>query len=117
MFENRNQPLISRRRFAARVAFYLGIAFAIDALAVAIGAIGFHLLEGMNWLVASVNGAMVITGNGLISQLRTPGGRLFSIFEAFFGVLAFVSVAGVILAPVLHRLMHTFHLDVPGEPR
>jgi hypothetical protein len=114
MFEHRNQPLISRRRFAFRVAICLGVGIAIDATAIAVGAIGFHLLEGMNWLIAGVNAAMMITGNGMVSHLHTAGGKWFSIFDALFGVLAFISVASVILAPVLHRLLHTFHLEVRG---
>lgn len=117
MFERRSEPLISRRRFAIRVGFCICIAILIDALAVVLGAIGFHLLEGMNWLTSFLNGAMVITGNGLVTQLHTEGGRLFSIFDALFGVLAFVSVAGVVLAPVLHRLLHSFNLVVKSEPR
>jgi hypothetical protein len=116
MFENRNQPLVSRRRFAFRVAICLGIAVAIDATALGTGAIGFHALEGMDWLLACVNAAMVITGNGMVSQLHTAAGRLFSIFDVLFGVLAFISVIGVILAPVFHRILHTFHLEVPNKP-
>lgn len=116
MFEGRNQPLISRRRFIYRVVASIGIAIAIDAVAVAAGAIGYHTLEGMNWLLATANAAMVITGNGLVSNLHTPGGELFSIFDALFGVMAFISVAGVLLTPVLHRLSHAFHLEVRDKP-
>lgn len=112
MFERRQEPLASRRRFAVRVAQCLGVAVAIDVLAVAMGAVGYHCLERLDWLTACVNAAMVITGNGLISSLHTPGGRLFAIFDAVVGVLAFISVAGVLLAPVFHRLLHSFHLEV-----
>lgn len=114
MFERRQEPLVSRRRFAVRVAECLGIAVTMDVLAVAIGAVGYHCLERLDWLTACANAAMVITGNGLITTLRTPGGKIFSIFDAVIGVLAFISVAGVILAPVFHRLLHSFHLEV-GE--
>ncbi len=110
MFESRDQPLISRRRFAKRFAIAVAMALAIDSAAVAFGAIGYHSLEGMDWLKASVNASMVITGNGLVSRLHTTGGMIFSIFDAIIGVLAFVLVSGLLLGPVFHRVLHAFHI-------
>lgn len=112
MFEHRSEPLIPMGRFALRVIKALVIAAAIDALALAVGTVGFHETEGWSWLMACVNAAMIITGNGLITQLHTNGGRIFSILDALFGVLAFVSVAGVVLAPIFHRILHAFHLEI-----
>jgi len=112
MFEHRRQPLASRRRFAVRVAACLGVAAGIDVLAVVIGTVGYHCLEGLDWLTACVNAAMVISGDGLINPPLTSGGKVFSIFDALVGVITFVLMAGVVLAPVVHRLLHSFHLDV-----
>ena len=116
MFERSNEPLISRRRFAFRVAVSLAIAFAIDAIALAIGTVGYHSLAGIGWLDACVDAAMVITGNGLVTHPATAAGKLFSIADALFGVMAFITVTGVVLAPVFHRLLHSFHLEVRDEP-
>jgi hypothetical protein len=112
MFEHRGQPLLSRRRFAARILASLAIGVAIDSIAVGVGAIGYHWLEGLGWLDACLDGAMIITGNGLSNSLHTAGGKFFAIFDALFGVMAFISVAGVLLAPIVHRLLHAFHLEV-----
>lgn len=115
MFEHRRQPLASRRKFVARVAACLGIAVGIDALAVVIGTAGYHHLEKQGWLTACANAAMVISGDGLMNPPVTSAGKVFSIFDALVGVIAFVLMAGVVLAPVVHRLLHSFHLDVGSE--
>jgi hypothetical protein len=115
MFEHRDEPVISRRRFAFRVAASLGIGVAINALAIVIGAVGYHALEGIDWLTACVNAAMVVTGNGLVTQLHTSGGKVFSIVDAILGVLVFMLVASVVLAPVIHRLLHRFHRVVQDK--
>jgi hypothetical protein len=115
MFERRREPLISRRRFAYRLAASLAIAFAIDAIVLAIGTVGYHRLAGIGWLDASVDAVMVITGNGLVTRPATAAGKLFSIADALFGVMAFIIVTGVVLAPVFHRLLHSFHLEVRDE--
>ena len=115
MFEKHGQPLISRRKFAARVVAGLAIGLGIDLLAVVVGAAGYHSIEGMSWLDGFVNAAMVITGNGPITPLQTSGGKVFLIFDALLGALAFITVAGVMLAPIFHRLLHAFHLEVDGK--
>ena len=112
MFERHDQPLLSRRRFAVRVIAGLAIGFGIDLFAVMVGATGYRLLERSSWIDALVTAAMVITGNGPLVTPLTFGGKVFLIFDALLGALAFVTVAGVILAPIFHRLLHAFHIEV-----
>jgi hypothetical protein len=112
MFERRHEPLLPRSRFALRVLGFLAAAAAIDCLAVAVGAVGYRALEGFSWLDAVANAAMVITGNGPINELRTPGGRIFATFDALLGEAVYVVVVGVLLTPVFHRFLHWFHLKV-----
>ncbi len=109
MFERLHEPLLSRSRFALRMAKFLAAAALIDCLAVAMGAVGYRSLEGLSWLDAIVNAAMVMTGNGPMNELRTPGGRLFAAFDALAGEAAYVLVVTVLLTPLVHRLLHVFH--------
>lgn len=112
MFERRNEALISRRRFLIRVMKGILLGLLIDGTTVLFGALGYHEIEGMGWLTGFVNAVMVITGNGLVFPVRTQAGKIFSMFDALVGVLVFISVAGVLLAPIFHRILHTFHLEV-----
>lgn len=112
MFERLDQPLISRRRFAIRVMKGLLVVLVADGVALLAGTFGYHELAGIGWLSACLNAAMVITGNGLVVPVTSESGRIFAIFDALFGVLVFITVAGAVLAPIFHRILHTFHLEV-----
>lgn len=112
MFERHDQPLVSRRRFAVRVIAALAIGLGIDLSAVMIGAAGYRLLERLSWIDALTMAVLVSTGNGPLVTPHTFGSKVFLIFDALVGVLVFVTVAGVILAPIFHRLLHAFHIEV-----
>ncbi len=109
MFEGADRPLLSRRRFAARMAAFSFAALIVDGVALAAGAAGYHFVEGRDWLDASLNAALVMTGNGALYPPRTAGGKLFTICDALGGVIVFAAVIGVLLVPVFHRMLHGLH--------
>jgi Ion channel len=109
MFEDAHWPLLSTSRFAARMMVLLIVAVCIDGVALAVGAISYHSLEGLDWMDASLNAALVMTGNGPVHPPHTPGGKLFSVFYAMLGVILFTAVIGVFLIPMFHRMLHGFH--------
>ncbi len=115
MFERPHEPLLAKSRFALRVAKFLAAAALIDLAAVALGAVGYRSLEGVSWLDAVVDAAMVMTGNGPINHLRTAAGKLFAVFDALAGQAVYVLVIAMFLAPVVHRLLHSFHLKAPKQ--
>jgi uncharacterized membrane protein len=80
--------------------------------ALAIGAIGYHELNGLPWLDATLNAAMILTGMGPVDRLTTPEAKLFAIVYALFGGVFFLSMVAVLLAPVAQHLLHRFHLEL-----
>jgi hypothetical protein len=115
MFERRHEPLLSRSYFALRVVGFFVAAMLLDCLVVALGAVGYRCFEGMSWVDAAIDSAMVITGNGPIVELKTSGGRIFAALDALAGAGMYVIVAGVLLMPIFHRLLHYFHMDIPQK--
>lgn len=111
MYEHRHQPLLSRRRFVDRVKSHVLGALALLLLTLAIGMAGYHWLEDQPWIEAYLNASMILGGMGPVAELHTAGGKLFAGTYALFAGLVFVLAIGVVLAPVLHRAMHRFHLD------
>ena len=111
MFEHRSKPLLPRRQFYARLARGAGIGLLVIAFALGIGMIGYRTFEPMSWVDAFVNAAMILSGMGPVSSLQTDGGKIFAGCYALFSGLMFITVTGIVLAPVAHRALHKFHLE------
>lgn len=71
---------------------------------------GYHHFEGMEWIDAFVNAAMILSGMGPLTPLQTWGGKLFAGIYALYSGLALIFATGIIFAPIVHRLFHRFHL-------
>ncbi|MEO5823989.1 MAG: hypothetical protein ABIT71_26075, partial [Vicinamibacteraceae bacterium] len=80
--------------------------------ALAIGAVGYHHLDGLPWLDAALNAAMILTGMGPVDRLVTPEAKVFAIVYALFGGVFFLSMVAVLLAPLAQHLLHRFHLEL-----
>jgi len=112
MFEHRSKPLLSRREFYRRMARCAVVALLVIAAALAIGMIGYRVFESMSWLDAFLNAAMILSGMGPVSTLQTDAGKIFAGCYALFSGLAFITSLGIIFAPIFHRFLHKFHLEV-----
>jgi hypothetical protein len=110
-FERRSQPVITPHRFLIRLAHSGIIALVLIVISLFVGMVGYHVLEGVGWLDAFLNASMLLGGMGPVNIPITPGGKLFAGLYALYCGLAVILVAGVILAPVAHRILHTFHVE------
>lgn len=109
--ESKRQPLLSRRAFAGRLAASFGVAAAFIAVSLLAGMAGYHYLEGMAWIDAYANASMILSGMGPLDPPKTWGGKLFSGTYALYSGLAVILAAGILFTPVVHRMLHQFHLD------
>lgn len=114
MYEHRHQPLLPHPRFVDRVTSHVVGALALLLFTLAVGMAGYHWLENQPWIDAYLNASMILGGMGPVAELHTAGGKLFAGTYALFAGLVFVLAIGVVLAPVLHRAMHRFHLNEKG---
>ena len=85
------------------------------AASLAIGMIGYHELERLNWIDAFLNAAMLLGGMGPVAVPTTTGGKLFAGLYALYCGLVLILVAGILLAPVAHRILHKFHARTPAS--
>lgn len=116
-FERRSAPLLPPALFIRRVALSVLIGLSLLAIALLAGMLGYHLTEHMSWLDAFANAAMILSGMGPLAPIQTNAGKLFAGCYALFSGLAFITIAGVVLGPFIHRLFHRFLLpdDPPDE--
>ena len=110
-FEHHSQPLISQSAFLRRVGRYAIAALLLVAVSWLIGILGYHFLAKLGWLDSLLNAAMILGGMGPVDKVNTVPGKLFASFYALFSGLIFLVSAGVLIAPVFHRLLHSFHLE------
>jgi hypothetical protein len=110
-FEHRAQPVIPPHQFLVRLARSGVIALALVAVSLAIGMVCYHLLEGLGWMDAFLNAAMLLGGMGPVNPPLTWGGKLFAGLYALYCGLVVIFIAGIILAPVAHRILHRFHME------
>ncbi|MFI0434752.1 MAG: hypothetical protein ACH350_03355 [Parachlamydiaceae bacterium] len=110
MFENKNAPLPHIKIFALRVMLSLLIALFLIMIALGCGMLGYHHFEGMVWIDAFVNAAMILSGMGPVGSLQKFEGKLFAGLYALFSGLVFILIMGIIITPIAHRFFHQFHL-------
>ena len=111
MFEHKSQPLLSQSAFLGRMALSVVSAGIVILASLGIGMAGYRLLEGLSWMDSFLNAAMLLGGMGPVNTPVTPPGKLFAGIYALYCGLVVILVAGIVLAPVAHRLLHKFHLE------
>jgi len=112
MFEHRLEPLLPRFRFFLRMIRSVSIALGLVTGALGVGTVGYHHFEGLCWLDAFVDASMILSGMGPVSDLHTAAGKLFAGIYALLSGFLFLTVAGILFAPALHRMIHRFHLEL-----
>ena len=111
MFEHRNEPLLPRRHYYRRLVRHGTIAAGVLLGGLLTGMTGYHCLEGQGWTDAFANAAMILSGMGPLDPIKTAAGRIFAGIYAIFSGVAFLTTVGILLAPVVHRGLHRFHLE------
>ena len=76
-----------------------------------VGMAGYGYCERLPWLDAFLNAAMLLGGMGPVEDPQTAGGKLFAGLYALYAGVVFLVSTAIILAPVVHRLLHKFHWE------
>jgi hypothetical protein len=122
-FERRDQSLLSRPLFIRRMVRWAIVAGVVLIGSLALGVCGYHFIEGLPWIDALLNASMILGGMGPVDPIHTRAGKLFASFYALYSGLAIISIAGLMIAPAFHRMLHKFHLEAraagtdPKEPK
>ncbi len=115
MFEHRTKPLISKRQFYWRIFLFILLASGLIFFSLLIGILGYHFFERLSWLDSLLNASMILGGMGPVNPVQTNAGKLFASFYALFSGLVLLVAVGVIFAPIFHRFLHKFHLDIEED--
>jgi hypothetical protein len=113
--ESKDQPLLSRSAFAKRLAKSFAAASLLVGVSLAAGMAGYHYFENLEWIDAFADASMILSGMGPLTQPKTWGGKLFAGLYALYSGLALLGATTIILAPIVHRLLHHFHMESSGK--
>jgi len=91
------------------VLLHFAAALALLLVSLALGMAGYQHYEQLPWRDAFLNSAMLLGGMGPVNAPRTDGGKVFAGLYALYAGLVFLVAAGLIFAPVVHRILHKFH--------
>jgi hypothetical protein len=89
----------------------LVFALGLILLALVIGIAGYHSIAGFNWIDSLLEASMILGGMGPIKELPSDTAKVFASIYALFSGIIFIGVMGIVLSPVVHRIMHKFHVD------
>ena len=111
IYERLTEPPISRRRFLQRL-----FSHAVGATPLVVGSLllgmgGYSYFEHLAWRDAFLNAAMLLGGMGPVDAPHSDGGKVFAGLYALYAGLVFLVVAGLMLAPIAHRVLHKFHWE------
>jgi hypothetical protein len=115
MYESYRQPLLSRRAFAARVLRHIGVAVVLLGGSLVLGVLGYMVLGRLDPVDAFLNAAMILGGMGPVDPLPDDAAKIFAGLYALYVGIVFLVVAGVVLAPILHRVLHHLHLEAEDD--
>ena len=109
-YERLKDPLAPARTFYMRLARNVALVLALVGLSLAGGMWGYHALEGMAWIDAFANAAMILSGMGPLAALHSDHAKLFAGAYAIYSGLFLVFASSMLIAPLLHRFLHRMHL-------
>ena len=79
--------------------------------ALGLGIWGYRHYEGLGWRDSFLNAAMLLAGMGPVKTDLSEDGKVFAGLYALFSGLLVIGIAGLLLAPSVHSLMHKVHWD------
>lgn len=110
-YESKKEPLHPLPKFIRRLGQHFLMAMALAFFSLALGIAGYYYFENFSFIDSLLNASMILGGMGPVNPLLTNNGKIFASFYSLYSGIIVLAVAGIIIAPVAHRVLHHFHAD------
>jgi hypothetical protein len=110
-FERSHEKLAPFAVFLQRLAGAVVVACGVIVVVLFVGVAGYHWLGGFDWVDSLLEASMILGGMGPVNPLKTTAAKLFASGYALFSGLVFIGIMGIVLTPVVHRILHKFHVE------
>ena len=121
MSEAHRGGLASSAVFYSRVRRSVAYSLALIALALAVGTLGYCLLFHVGWIDGFHQAAMLLAGMGPVlpegPEELSAAAKIFDSLYALLCGVVLIGATGLLFAPVIHRVLHRFHLEDAGGRR
>jgi hypothetical protein len=111
MYERIGEKLLPWPKFARRMGLSFLVTLGIVSVALGAGVVGYHSVAGLSWIDSLLNASMILTGMGPVDPMKDTASKLFASGYALFSGVVFLSAVGIVLSPILHRIVHAFHIE------
>ncbi len=82
-----------------------------------VGTLGYRWIDGFAWLDAFHQSALLLAGMGPVKEVTSAAGKLFDSAYALTCALVMLGAAGFLFAPIIHRVLHRYHLEDARDDR
>ena len=89
----------------------LGMAVALILISLSVGIACYHFLAGLNFVDSLLEASMILGGMGPVNEMHNDGAKIFASIYALYSGLLVLALMGLVLSPIVHRVMHKFHVD------
>lgn len=115
------EPMPGRAVLFRKLARSFTIASSVIGGGLLLGMLGYHHFGHVNWSESFYYASMILAGEGPpadptgLNPAQVGRLHLFAGVYALFSGVTFITMVGVLLAPVLHRFLHRFHLELSSH--
>ena len=109
------RPLSTNKHLLGKMTKNILLATGLLLFSLAIGMVGYRHFMGLSWVDSLLNASMILTGMGPVDHAETNGGKIFASLYAVYSGVAFLTSVAFLIAPLFHRFLHKFHLDLEDE--
>lgn len=114
-YETKGERPLAWPHFINRLIRHGSIAGLLIVFSLGLGIAGYMGFEHLGPVDAYLNASMILGGMGPVAEVKSTGGKLFAGTYALYSGLVFLVVAGLLLAPVVHRVLHKFHWEISQD--
>ena len=104
-------PLSSPNTFYERVRRAMALSSSLIGGTLLIGTIGYHIVDDFSWLDAFHQSSLLLSGMGPVKENASVAGKLFDSLYALFCGVILLGATGIMFTPVIHRILHRFHIE------
>src|SRR5437764_13984397 len=117
MYEHHSIKVLPLPQFIWRLTGHVGLVALLVTLSLGGGMIGYRYLAPMPWVDAFLNSSMLLGGMGPVGELTNDRAKIFAGLYALYAGLIFIVSASIVMAPVVHRVLHVVHAETADDEK